>query len=76
MYPASDLSLSFEFFPPNTAGGIDKLRTTREQLARHAPAFYSVTYGAGGATREKTLATVLEIAAEQRVVAPHLSCIG
>ncbi|MBN9460637.1 MAG: methylenetetrahydrofolate reductase [NAD(P)H] [Burkholderiales bacterium] len=71
-----DVTLSFEFFPPNTPAGMDKLRAVREELAAFAPAFYSVTYGAGGATREKTLATVLEIAAERRPVAPHLSCVG
>jgi methylenetetrahydrofolate reductase (NADPH) len=53
-----------------------KLRATRAALLGSAPEFFSVTYGAGGATRDKTLATVLEIAAEGRAVAPHLSCIG
>jgi methylenetetrahydrofolate reductase (NADPH) len=69
-------SFSFEFFPPQTAAGIDKLRVTRRQLARLEPNYFSVTYGAGGSTRERTLATVLEIAAEGQAVAPHLSCIG
>ena len=67
---------SFEFFPPNTPEGMVKLREVRARLAAFDPEFYSVTYGAGGATREKTLATVLEIAAEGRPVAPHLSCVG
>ncbi len=69
-------NVSFEFFPPNTPEGAVKLRATREALAAADPEFFSVTYGAGGATRDKTLATVLEIAAEGRAVAPHLSCIG
>jgi methylenetetrahydrofolate reductase (NADPH) len=70
-------SLSFEFFPPATPEGLAKLRDTRGQLERLGPEFFSVTYGAGGATRDKTLGVVTEIAAEGRVpVAPHLSCIG
>lgn len=69
-------TISFEFFPPNTPPGVEKLRGVRDALARFDPDFYSVTYGAGGATRGKTLATVLEIVAERRAVAPHLSCIG
>jgi methylenetetrahydrofolate reductase (NADPH) len=52
------------------------LRQVRKELAIHKPEFYSVTYGAGGVTREKTLAVVMEIAAEGASVAPHLSCIG
>ncbi len=69
-------TVSFEFFPPNTAAGTQKLREARAQLASAEPEFFSVTYGAGGSTREKTLATVMEIADEGRPVAPHLSCIG
>jgi methylenetetrahydrofolate reductase (NADPH) len=69
-------SVSYEFFPPNTPEGVAKLRATRATLAAASPEFFSVTYGAGGATRDKTLATVLEIAAEGHAVAPHLSCIG
>lgn len=72
--PATDLS--FEFFPPNTTEGARKLREVRARLAALSPSFFSVTYGAGGATRDKTLATVDEIAAEGHQVAPHLSCIG
>jgi len=68
--------VSFEFFPPNTAEGQAKLRETRRQLAELDPEFFSVTYGAGGATRDKTLGIVDEIAAEGHAVAPHLSCIG
>ncbi|HMN79935.1 MAG TPA: methylenetetrahydrofolate reductase [NAD(P)H] [Burkholderiaceae bacterium] len=68
--------VSFEFFPPNTPEGIVKLRATRERLAAARPEFFSVTYGAGGTTRDKTLAVVQEIAREGRAVAPHLSCVG
>jgi methylenetetrahydrofolate reductase (NADPH) len=69
-------SVSFEFFPPNTAEGLGRLRATRAALQAAQPEYFSVTYGAGGATRDKTLATVLDIAGEGLPVAPHLSCIG
>jgi methylenetetrahydrofolate reductase (NADPH) len=68
--------LSIEFFPPQTPEGTDKLRAARKQLAALRPAFFSVTYGAGGSTRERTFATVQEIASEGFEAAPHLSCIG
>lgn len=68
--------VSFEFFPPNTPVGSDKLKTVVTELAAVQPEFFSVTYGAGGATREKTLATVQEIAARGFDAAPHLSCVG
>ena len=73
---AIPLDLSFEFFPPNTEEGARKLRDVRGRHAALFPDFFSVTYGAGGATRDKTLATVTAIADEGRDVAPHLSCIG
>jgi methylenetetrahydrofolate reductase (NADPH) len=72
----SPRTFSFEFFPPKTPEGAEKLRANRAQLARVAPAFFSVTFGAGGSTREGTLNTVLEIHREGLPVAPHLSCIG
>lgn len=68
--------ISVEFFPPKTPEGVDKLRATRAKLAELKPAFFSVTYGAGGSTRERTFAIVKEIAAEGLSAAPHLSCIG
>ena len=68
--------VSIEFFPPQTPEGDDKLRATRDKLVRLKPAFFSVTYGAGGSTRERTFATVKEIAAQGFEAAPHLSCIG
>ena len=69
-------TFSFEFFPPQTPEGVEKLRTTRRQLAKLNPKFFSVTFGAGGSTRDRTLETVLEIQAEGYEGAPHLSCIG
>ncbi len=68
--------VSFEFFPPNTPVGSEKLRGVVAELAVTKPEFFSVTYGAGGSTREKTLATVSEIAAMGHEAAAHLSCIG
>ncbi|HRQ45600.1 MAG TPA: methylenetetrahydrofolate reductase [NAD(P)H] [Rhodocyclaceae bacterium] len=68
--------LSIEFFPPQTPEGAEKLRSARARLAVLAPEFFSVTYGAGGSTRERSFATVAEIVAEGFEAAPHLSCIG
>ena len=68
--------VSFEFFPPNTPVGSDKLKAVVQELAAAQPEFFSVTYGAGGSTREKTLATVSAIAAMGHEAAPHLSCVG
>jgi methylenetetrahydrofolate reductase (NADPH) len=68
---------SFEFFPPKTEKGVANLRTTREELASLKPRFFSVTFGAGGSTRERTFDTVCEIQRESGIEAsPHLSCIG
>ena len=72
----STRTFSIEFFPPKTAEGVDKLRQARAQLAQLRPKFFSVTFGAGGSTRDRTLETVLEIQAEGLAAAPHLSCIG
>jgi methylenetetrahydrofolate reductase (NADPH) len=71
-----DRIFSFEFFPPQTPEGMEKLRSVRGELAKLNPRFFSVTFGAGGSTRDRTLETVLEIQAEGHVAAPHLSCIG
>ena len=67
---------SFEFFPPNTDEGAVKLRDTTKQLAQLHPKFFSVTYGAGGSTRERTLRAVLDIRSQGFEAAPHISCIG
>lgn len=69
-------NLSIEFFPPKTPEGADKLRATRDELANLKPAYFSVTFGAGGSTQEGTLDTVLEIREAGYQAAPHLSCIG
>jgi len=69
-------AVSFEFFPPNTPVGAEKLKTVVQELSVLKPQYFSVTYGAGGSTREKTLATVSEIAAMGYEAAPHLSCVG
>ncbi len=69
-------SFSFEFFPPKTADGVEKLRATRQQLFPLGPKFVSVTFGAGGSTQQGTLDTVIEIQREGVEAAPHLSCVG
>ncbi|PWB42133.1 MAG: methylenetetrahydrofolate reductase [NAD(P)H] [Rhodocyclales bacterium] len=69
-------TISFEFFPPQTPEGMDKLRAAWRQLAQLKPAFFSCTFGAGGSTRDRTLETVLDIQSEGLPAAPHLSCIG
>ena len=71
-----EFEISFEFFPPKTAEGIEKLRETRKELARFNPEFFSVTFGAGGSTRDRTMETVLEIQREGFQAAPHISCIS
>ena len=76
MAPSAEQLFSFEFFPPATAEGATKLATTRAQLAQLGPKFFSVTYGAGGSTRDRTLDTVLQIKAAGQPAAPHISCIG
>ncbi|MDH4287187.1 MAG: methylenetetrahydrofolate reductase, partial [Aquincola sp.] len=71
------IPISFEFFPPNTPAGDDKLiNQVVPELAKAHPQYFSVTYGAGGSTREKTLKTVRAIAAAGHEAAPHLSCVG
>ena len=68
--------ISIEFFPPQTTEGVEKLRVVRGKLAALKPEFFSVTYGAGGSTRERTFSVIKEIAAEGFNAAPHLSCVG
>ena len=69
-------NFSFEFFPPKTPQGREKLRATWHELAKIKPQFFSVTFGAGGSTREGTLETVLEIRAAGHEAAPHISCVA
>jgi len=68
---------SFEFFPPRSPEALAKLKMSAERLAALAPDYFSVTFGAGGSTRERTLETVLDLAAQTGILgAPHISCIG
>ena len=69
-------NFSIEFFPPKTAEGAEKLRVARGKLAELKPAYFSVTFGAGGTTQKGTLDTVLETRAAGLAAAPHLSCVG
>ncbi|MFM2263497.1 MAG: methylenetetrahydrofolate reductase [Pseudomonadota bacterium] len=72
----SRFPISFEFFPPKTPEGANKLRAVRQALYAKSPEFCSVTFGAGGSTQEGTFATVTEILAEGVSAASHFSCIG
>jgi len=67
---------SFEFFPPKTEVGMEKLQTVRDEFAKRNPDFFSVTYGAGGSTQERTIDTVIKLHKQGISTAPHLSCIG
>ena len=71
-----NLPISFEFFPPKTPEGAEKLRATRQALYAHQPEFCSVTFGAGGSTQEGTFGTVKEILDEGVQAACHFSCVG
>jgi len=68
--------ISFEFFPPQTPEGATKLTAARQRLAAFKPEFFSVTFGAGGSTQDRTLDTIRQIHAEGHSAAPHLSCVG
>jgi methylenetetrahydrofolate reductase (NADPH) len=71
------VELSFEFFPPKTADGIAQLEETCLSLAAVTPRFFSVTFGAGGSTRDRTAETVINIQHKSGIeTAPHLSCIS
>ena len=73
---AEILSVSFEFFPPLTEEGVLKLDKTVKTLSEFNPEFFSVTFGAGGSTKTKTLETVLNIKSSNNHAVPHLSCIS
>jgi len=74
---AQTIELSYEFFPPRTEAGKNKLKQTRRELAVLQPDFFSVTFGAGGSTRDNTLETVLDIRNHSEVAAcPHITCVG
>jgi len=68
--------VSFEFFPPKTDVGYEKLLKAHDELKVANPEFFSVTYGAGGSTQERTINTVIELNQRGVAAAPHLSCIG
>ncbi|MDQ5909067.1 MAG: methylenetetrahydrofolate reductase [Pseudomonadota bacterium] len=73
----SPTNFSCEFFPPVTAEGLGKLQAARQQLLALRPAYFSVTYGAGGSTRDRTVEIVLDTQAHSGVpAAPHLTCIA
>lgn len=68
---------SFEFFPTKTDESITKLYQTFDTLNEMAPSYFSVTYGAGGTTRERTLGIVAALKSRANTpIAPHISCIG
>src|ERR1700690_4275211 len=74
---APRIRVSFEFFPPKTAEMEQTLWEAITRLAPLQPNFVSVTYGAGGSTRERTHSTVKRILAETMLVpAAHLTCVG
>ena len=67
---------SFEFYPPKTEEGAVSLQGVQSKLAKLNPDFFSVTFGAGGSTRDKTFDTVIDIQAKGIAAAPHLSCVA
>ncbi|MBT3012732.1 MAG: methylenetetrahydrofolate reductase [NAD(P)H] [Candidatus Thiodiazotropha sp. (ex Lucina aurantia)] len=69
-------NFSFELFPPKTEKGLENLKQNVAELNTKQPAYFSVTYGAGGSTRQRTFDTVEWLMDEQITTAPHLSCIG
>ena len=69
-------TFSCEFFPPKTEKGAENLRKTLAELTTLNPAYFSVTFGAGGSTQAGTFDTVKEIQKKGLAAAPHLSCIG
>ena len=73
---AKATTLSFEFYPPQTKEGVIKLKQTAKDLNQYNPEFFSVTFGAGGSTKEKTLDTVLELRELGFNATPHISCIS
>lgn len=72
----SNKTFSYEFFPPKTEAGEIKLRAVWEELQKWNAEFFSVTYGAGGSTRDKTYSTVMHLNNAGLAVAPHVSFAG
>jgi len=73
---STETTFSFELFPPKTPAGMEKLQANVTELNRLGPRYFSVTYGAGGSTRERTFAAVEWLGSQGIDTAPHLSCIG
>jgi len=73
---SNDKNFSFELFPPKTEVGMEKLQATVQKLASLGGRYFSVTFGAGGSTQERTFQSVDWLISEQFEAAPHLSCIG
>jgi len=69
-------NFSFEFFPPKTPEGAEKLKVVRTELGALKPKYFSVTFGAGGSTQDGTMETVLDIKEAGFNAAPHISCMG
>lgn len=73
----SQTQISFEFFPPKTDEGVIQLQSAAKKLSALQPKYFSVTYGAGGSTQERTVETVITLQKETQIsTAPHISCIG
>ena len=74
---AANAVFSCEFFPPRTDAGLEKLQATQRSLQEAInPSYYSVTFGAGGTTRDRTLETVKTLIGNKVNTVPHISCIG
>ena len=77
LYRGPKPDLSFEVFPPKTSQGLAPMYAVVAELVRYRPGFISVTYGAGGSTRDQTLDIAAEVAARHKVPATaHLTCVG
>src|SRR6186713_2961747 len=71
------INISFEFFPPKTSEGKETLSASALALTKAHPSFFSVTFGAGGANREGTVATIQQLQTLTSVsIAPHITCMG
>jgi methylenetetrahydrofolate reductase (NADPH) len=70
------IPISFEFYPPHTPEGVGKLAAVRQRLAAVKPDFFSVTFGAGGSTQDRTMEIIRQIHGEGHNAAPHISCVG
>jgi methylenetetrahydrofolate reductase (NADH) len=70
------IPISFEFYPPHTPEGVGKLTAVRQRLSSVRPDFFSVTFGAGGSTQDRTMEIIKQIHDEGHGAAPHISCVG